>query len=1103
MMTDTPYIRIVSRLKRVRARFVSFGVWEAVCAASAVFFFLAVLAGTAESAAWFSTGVRTVLATLTIALPAVFLAVSVLRVMYRKPDADALARMVEKTFPVLGDRLISAVQLGRLDNDGLRGESAGLVSLLVDRVDRETAAIPIERTVSSKRLVMLGRVAYGSLAVLLLAIAAPGPIAGGISRLADHSRDYVNPGLALIHTLQGDASVVRGDDFRTAGILSGGGDHLVVCWRWKGSDVWNSRPLQVNRKTGAFDLVVEKPRMSFSWYLESGKSRTPRFSVTVIDRPAIERLGVTLAFPRYTGFGTISRDDNDGSIRAVRGTEATLRISANKPLASMTIVWSDSTLTPCTVSGAQGTVTFTVTRDAGYHIALVDTIGISDADPITYRVTCAEDGPPSVSLVDPTGEAVLPRSMRLPLLYRAEDDFGLSRVSLVFRLPEEGVPSTVDVKTGALPRELADRYLWDLSAYNLLPGDRFTVRLAAFDTDTVRGPKKALSDSLVVRMPSMTDIMRESAESRDEGMERLMDARERSLEKDRALEDVRRGMMDGKKPGWSEKNAIDESRKELGAMQKELKDLSESVKESAEKLSAEDMASLETVEKLRTISKMMDDLAEGPLKDAIRKLTQNTANISPKELKDAIENYKVTSEAVKKKLDNLIKLLDMVKTIQRFDTAKRLLEEISMKQADIRDRFAENAGDRRLAREEEALASEMEKLEKELKEMAGDLSKRFSINTKPLEDSLSNNTPSKDMRDASKEMGDGDRTDSRKKLDDANRSVAGLQKEMERLGDAMKGANTREMREKLLSAATELLAVSNAESGLVKDIPGTDPEKLARRQLEIMESFSRAERSMSALGVLSADLAGLIDQLASSIRMTMKNTVDHLASGNVKAGEQEARNALGVMNRTAVFLAGLLSGEGGQGAGKGTPGDLLEQLRMLAENQRSLQMKLDGSQGSEMMRQLAAEQQKLSEMLSNLARRSAEDKRLREMLEKIAGDMDETASQMRRNEPREKVERRQLDIYRRLLDARRSKRERDEETPERKAFTAKQNESKGALVLDPKLGARNTDLNARMQKALEGDFSQEYRDMIRRYFESVIGDERIVGGSEQPSGKKD
>ncbi len=96
---------------------------------------------------------------------------------------------------------------------------------------------------------------------------------------------------------------------------------------------------------------------------------------------------------------------------------------------------------------------------------------------------------------------------------------------------------------------------------------------------------------------------------------------------------------------------------------------------------------------------------------------------------------------------------------------------------------------------------------------------------------------------------------------------------------------------------------------------------------------------------------------------------------------------------------------------------------------------------------------------------------------------------MRRNEPREKVEpvsstsppssRRQA--VRSASGTRRPRSEKRSREAER---------IEGALTLDPKLGARNADLNARMRKALDDDFGTEYRDMIRRYFESVIGDER-------------
>jgi restriction endonuclease S subunit len=137
------------------------------------------------------------------------------------------------------------------------------------------------------------------------------------------------------------------------------------------------------------------------------------------------------------------------------------------------------------------------------------------------------------------------------------------------------------------------------------------------------------------------------------------------------------------------------------------------------------------------------------------------------------------------------------------------------------------------------------------------------------------------------------------------------------------------------------------------------------------------------------------------------------------------------------------------------------------------------------MAQLAAEQQKLAEMLSNLGEKISEDNRLRQMLEKLAEEMDETANSMRMNEKRELVERKQLDIYRRLLDARRSRKEKDE-SEERKSWTAKKNISIGADKLADDLGEKERQLNERITKAMHDDFDPEYKKMIRRYFESLL-----------------
>jgi hypothetical protein len=105
--------------------------------------------------------------------------------------------------------------------------------------------------------------------------------------------------------------------------------------------------------------------------------------------------------------------------------------------------------------------------------------------------------------------------------------------------------------------------------------------------------------------------------------------------------------------------------------------------------------------------------------------------------------------------------------------------------------------------------------------------------------------------------------------------------------------------------------------------------------------------------------------------------------------------------------------------------------------------------------------------------------------------MDDTADMMRRNEPRELVERRQFDIYRRLLDARRSRREKEDAT-ERESQTAQENLSLGADMLPDDLGEREQELNLRLRQALEGDFDPAYKQLIRNYFESLLRGGEVV-----------
>ncbi|MFC1490564.1 hypothetical protein ACFL6K_05080, partial [Candidatus Latescibacterota bacterium] len=319
--------------------------------------------------------------------------------------------------------------------------------------------------------------------------------------------------------------------------------------------------------------------------------------------------------------------------------------------------------------------------------------------------------------------------------------------------------------------------------------------------------------------------------------------------------------------------------------------------------------------------------------------------------------------------------------------------------------------------------------------------------------------------------------------------ISELLQKYDALAASMQAANSEEMRKRLYKALNEMLFISQKQERFLNETEEPDNEKLAQIQLEIIDAVSVAERSLMEFGQVFLEIAGIIDQMMTSTNMMMGTAVDLYAAGESAEADNYAREALRAVNSSIHFLTQLLEQEENAENGMGMPGDLMQQLQNIANGQLSLSSQM----GSQLMEQLAAEQFSLAEMLSELGQQITGDSSLRELLQKLAEEMDDAGNMMRKNEERELVERKQLDIYRRILDARRSRREKDE-AEERKSMSAERDISIGSDSLPLDLGEKELDLNSRIKEAMNDDFDSEYMIMIRGYYESLLGED---SGGEQ------
>jgi hypothetical protein len=330
-------------------------------------------------------------------------------------------------------------------------------------------------------------------------------------------------------------------------------------------------------------------------------------------------------------------------------------------------------------------------------------------------------------------------------------------------------------------------------------------------------------------------------------------------------------------------------------------------------------------------------------------------------------------------------------------------------------------------------------------------------------------------------------------LGDVSTMLSGLLKEVDALASAMRSETSAEVKRRLFAAMGELLAVSELQEKFLNEVREKLPSKSSAayqdspitREVEVVDALEKTQDSLSSLSEIFINVSGMIDAMVSHTKLNMVNSVDAFSNGDDTLGEQKAYNALASLNNTIHILSKLFTKNSGDGSGMA--GDILEQLEAIANGQLSLEMLMGNASSEELMMRLSAEQEKLARMLTELQKKITNDKRLNDMLDKLTGDMDDTAQMMKQNEKREYIERKQQDIYRRLLDARRSHREK-EETTERKSWTAKENISKGAERLASDYGEKRRELQFRMNKALEGNFEPAYLHVIQQYFDSILRD---------------
>ncbi len=632
----------------------------------------------------------------------------------RRPPRAVAARRIQVVEPELRNDVESSLDLSPLLATPVAGTSSPLVGALVASTGEHLAGTAPRRFVSW-RAARAGALLLAAAAVPLAAVALTAGVPRTAMRALIDPRVYWPLGQLEITIEPGDVRIARGGDLlvkvrtggsRPSGVLVGysGGPGEGVAAMEPGPDgVWVWRFTAV---TGEFTYRALAGGVSSPWY-----------RVRVADVPVAGNFELRYTFPAYSGLAARSVTDS-AEIEALKGTSVEITFSTGVAVAKAALVFGKNRVAVSPAGERRYRAVLYLDGETSYRIELEDDGGLTNGGGPEYAVRYLPDTPPSVEVIEPTGEIESEPRGTILVRYRCADDYGLSRLFFVARSAVGEHRWPLPLNTGA--RSAGGEYEWDLGPLRAEPGEIVSGYLEAADNDTISGPKVSASAVIGVRIADPRQKREQTRESMEKLAEELLQLLGEELDLQERYKELEEQARDMEKFPW---NAAEEA----AALQKSARDSAARAEERAARL-AESMdrdpgARDESIFQAEMLQQGLAELRErqqAPMQEMAASLAPDGA--TPEETKQKTGFLAAAAEQAARKAESLALMADAMKRERGMADVERGSREMDGAEERLLDSLARlNPGDKAAA---EQVLKQLEQIEQALRDLAEALQKQ-------------------------------------------------------------------------------------------------------------------------------------------------------------------------------------------------------------------------------------------------------------------------------------------------------------------------------------------------------------------------------------------
>ncbi len=1088
--------RLYALRKRQIAARVLYGAGLTLCCALGCFFVLLLL----ETALYLPPTVKVVVVGV-IGLVLAFLAVLYcFRPLLLPPSPEDVALQVERAFGGLHQRLISALQLWTTERHV--DHSARMVDAAVIQADEALASLNLDPLVARVQPLRMA-VLCGALGVAILVAFAilPGPLTAAAGRISRPATAYARPPETFIAVHSGSAEIVAGEPFAIEATLTG----LVPLQAritLREDDAWT--PLELSVRNGRIEHRIPAVTRSLQYRLQANDAVTPVYTVTAKPRPMVVRLRHDNRYPAYTRHEEVHGVDG-GDIVAVTGTSTALHVGSSLPLGAAEIVFDDSIRSMARIDGRSALFNLIVGRDRRYTIALRDTHDIASTDPVEYRIVALQDRPPEIRLLRPGRVTELGEDMQVPLFVEAQDDFGVAKIEIRYRLNDdeaaEILPFPLD-EPGV--GELTRSYVWDLSGLDLLPGDRVVFRLRAYDANTVSGPGMTETPAFTVRFPSLLEIHRQAQQAHEEGLTDMTAIRQEGEAVRERLEAFAHRLLKERQMQWQHGKELETAIDDQAHAGERLEKVSEKLEETLDRLEQSGLLGDETLQKLTQIQELLSEIETPGLKEAMEELRDAMQRVDPAAVEEALKAFRGEQQGFQRSLARTIDLLRQLRSEQALEALTRALKALSEEQRRVVENIGDDHAPSSLAGRQDAIRKRTGSFEDELAETTGKIAEHPTAanQLRRLAERFEAQRIPERMRLVSRDL----REESAQSARTRGERIAGELDRFAKDFDAVRQAFVNRRKEALTRQLDQLthnlLGLSTAQEETARKAEefsrDSDPAVLAAEQARILAGATRLANHLMEAAHRTYFVTPETGAALGRALIRIREAAGHMQAGAGSRAAETGKDAMGALNDAALALRKVIEDVSAAGSSVGLE-EMLQRMQELADQQSGLntlsESLLDSRRPSAEGRsrpmsfaRMAARQRAILQALQEVRRwMGSRRQALLGDLDHIASEMEAVVQEMQDRRAGSGTLERQRRILSRLLDAQRSIRQRGRSS-ERRARRGSDLAYQGPGSLPGNLGEADNPLRKRLREALDAGFAVEYQRLIRSYFESLMQD---------------